>query len=53
MVHVMRREDGHVVRKGIDLEAVGQRRKGCQRALKKQVDKERVKVGLRREDVHR
>ena len=42
--NVLRREDGHVLR---ELEVEGQRKKGM---LKKQVEEESVKVGLRRED---
>ena len=30
-VHVLRREDGHVLRKALDLEVEGQRKKGGQR----------------------
>ena len=43
-----RREDGHLVRRGLDHEAEGQRKKGRpKRTWKKQVEEE---SGLRRED---
>ena len=45
--HVMRREDGHVLRRALDFEDEGQRKNG--RTWKKQVKEESVKVGLRRE----
>ena len=49
--HVLRRENGHVLRRALDLEIEGQRKKGRpKRTWKKQVEKESVKVGLRRED---
>ena len=49
--HVFRREDGHVLRRALDLEAEGQRKKWRpKRTWKKQVEGESVKVGLRRED---
>ena len=48
--HVLRREDGHIIRKASDLEAEGQRKKERpKRTWKKQVGEESVKVGLRRE----
>ena len=50
--HVLRREEGHVLRMALDLEVEGQRKKGRQkRTWIKQVREENVKVGLRREDV--
>ena len=49
---MLRREDGHVLRRASDFEAEGQRKKGRpKRTWKKQVEEERMKVGLRREDV--
>ena len=49
--HVLRREDGHVLRRALDFEVEGQRKKGkLKRAWKKQVEEENVKVGLSRED---
>ena len=45
--HVLRREDGHVLR---TLDFEGQWKKG--RLKKTQVEEENVKVGLRREDAH-
>ena len=50
--HVSRREDCHVLRRPLDFEVEGQRKKGrVKRTWKKQVDEESVKVDLRREDV--
>ena len=49
--HVLRRETVHVWRKALDVEAEGESKKGRpKRSLKKQVDEESMKVGLRRED---
>ena len=49
--HVLRREDGHVIRRALDFEVEGQRKKGRpNRTWKKQVEEESVKVGLRKED---
>ena len=49
--HVLRREDGHVLRRALEFEVVGQRKKGRpNRTWRKQVDEESGKVGLRRED---
>ena len=43
--HVLRREDGHVLRRALDFEVEGQRRKGwSKRTWKKQVEEESVKV---------
>ena len=51
--HVLRREDGHVLRKVLDFEVEEQRKNGrSKRTLKKQTEEESVKVGLRREDAH-
>ena len=49
--HVLRREDGHVLRRALQFEVKGQWKKGrSKRTWKMQVDEESVKVGLRRED---
>ena len=49
--HVLRREDGHVLRRALDFEVEGQRKKGRpKRTWEKQVEEESVKIGLRRED---
>ena len=49
--HVMRREDGHVLRRTLDFEVECQRKKGRpKRTWKKQVEEESMKDGLRRED---
>ena len=48
---MLRREDGHVLRKTLDFEIDGQSKKGRpKRTWKKQVEEESVKVGLRKED---
>ena len=47
----MRRKDGHVLRRALDFAVEGQRKKGRpKRTLKKQVEEESVKVGLRIEE---
>ena len=49
--HVLRREDGYVLRRAVYFEIEGQRKKGRpKRTWKKQVEEESVKVGLRKED---
>ena len=49
--HVLRREDGHVMRRAQDLEVEGQRKKArSKRTWKKQVEEKSLKVGLGRED---
>ena len=49
--HVLRREDGHVLRRALHFEVEGQRKKGKpKRTWKKQVEEESMKVGLRRKD---
>ena len=49
--HVLRREDGHVLRRALDFEVDGQRKKGRpKRMWKRQVEEESMKVGLRRKD---
>ena len=48
---MLRREDGHILRRALDFEVEGQRKNGRpKRTWKNQVDKESVKVGLRWED---
>ena len=48
---MLRRKDGHVLRRALDFAIEGQRKKGRpRRTWKKQVEEESVKVGLRRED---
>ena len=45
------RGDSHVLRRAIDCEVEGQRKKGRpKRTWKRQLEEESVKVGLRRED---
>ena len=49
--HVMRREDGHVLRRALDFEVEGQWKKVRPKMTwKKQIVEESVMVGLRRED---
>ena len=49
--HVLRREDGHVLRRALYFEIEGQRKKGrTKMTWNKQVEEERVKAGLRREN---
>ena len=49
--HVLRREDGHIVRRALDFEVEGKWKKGkLKRTWKKKVKEESVKVGLRMED---
>ena len=49
--HVLRREDGDVLRGALDFEAEGQRKKErLKRTWKKHVEEESMKVSLRRED---
>ena len=49
--HVLRREDGHVLRRAFGFGVEGQGKKGSpKRTWMKQVEEESVKVGLRRED---
>ena len=50
--HVLRRDGGHVLRRALGSEVEGQRKNGRpKKTLKKQVEEESMKVGLRREDV--
>ena len=52
--HVLRIEDGHVLRRALDFEVEVQRKKGRQKMTwKKQVEEESMKVGLRRKDALR
>ena len=49
--HMLRRENGHVLRRALDFEVENQRKKQSQKkTCKKQADDESVKVGLRWED---
>ena len=49
--HILRREDGHVLRRALDIEFEGQRKKGrLKRTWKKHVEEESVMIGLSRED---
>ena len=49
--HVLRREDGHVLRRALVFEVDGQRKKRrLKRTWKTQVEEENVKAGLRMED---
>ena len=44
---MLRREDGHVMRRALDFEADGKQKKGRpKRTWKRQVEEESVKVGL-------
>ena len=48
---MLRREDGHILRKALDFEVEGQRKKSrLKRTWKRQVEEENTKVGLRRKD---
>ena len=48
---MLRREDGHGLRRALDFEVECQRKKGrLKRIWKKQVEEENVKVGLKKED---
>ena len=49
--HVLRSQDGHVLRRALHFEVEGQRKNGRpQRTWKKQVEEESMKVGLRRKN---
>ena len=49
--HVLRSEDGHVLRKALEFEVEGRRKRGRpKRTWKKQVEEECRKVGLRKKD---
>ena len=48
---MLRREDGHILRRVLDFEIGGQRKKGrLKRTWKMQVEEESVKIGLSRND---
>ena len=48
---MLRREDGHVLKRALDFEVIGQRTKGrLKRTCKKQVEEDSMEVGLSRED---
>ena len=48
---MLRREDGHILRRALDFEVEGQRKKGRPKwTWKRQVGEESAKVGLRRDD---
>ena len=48
---MLRRENGHILRRVLYFEVEGQRRKGRpKRTWKRQVNEESMKVGLRRKD---
>nr|XP_006824961.1 PREDICTED: uncharacterized protein LOC102806311 [Saccoglossus kowalevskii] len=50
--HVLRREDGHVLRRALDLEVSGPRKRGRpKKTWKMQVEEESGKVGMRMRDV--
>ena len=49
--HVLRMDDGHVLRKALDFEVKGKRKRGLQRKTwRSQVEKESKSVGLKKED---
>ena len=48
--YVLRREDGHMLRRALGFEVEGKRKKRRPKRTKKSVEEESVKVGLRRED---
>ena len=49
--HVLRRDDGHVLRKGLEFEVKGKRKRGQpKKTWKTQVEKESKSVGLMNED---
>ena len=49
--HVLRRDDGHVLRKALEFEVKGKRRRGRPRKTwKTQVERESKSVGLEKED---
>ena len=48
---MLRREDGHVLRRALEFDVEGQRKKGRPKMMwKKQAEEESMKVGLRRKD---
>ena len=49
--HVLRKEDGHVLRRALDFEVKGRRKRGRpKKTWRKQVEEESRKVGLRKVD---
>ena len=49
--HVLRRDDGHVLRKALEFEVKGKRKRGRPKKIwKTQVEKETKSVGLEKED---
>ena len=49
--HVLRRDDGHVLRKVLELEVKGKRKRGrLRKTWRSQVEKESKSVGLKKED---
>ena len=49
--HVLRRDDGHVLREALELEVKGKRKQGQPKKMwKTQVEKENKSVGLEKED---
>ena len=52
--HVLRRDDGHVLRKALEFEVRGKRRRGRKKKTwKMQVEKESKSVGLEKKDAMR
>ena len=50
--HALRRDDGHVLRKALEFEVKGKRKRGRpKKTWKTQVEKERKSVGLEKKDV--
>ena len=50
--HVLRRDDGHALRKALEFEVKGKRKRGRpKKTWKTQVEKESESVGLEKEDV--
>ena len=50
--HVLRSDDGHVLRKAMEIEVKGKRKRGrLRKTWKMQVEKESRNVGLKKEDV--
>ena len=49
--HVLRRDDGHVLRKALEFEVKGKRKRGRPKEMwKMQVEKDSKSVGLEKED---
>ena len=50
--HVLRRDDGHVLRKALEFKVKGKRKRGrLRKTWRSQVEKESKSVGLKKEDV--